>query len=61
MILICSQGSENDSLDENAVCAEDSNNCNNIEQQNNLNRNQNVYQTLPPALPPQRKLETTEL
>lgn len=42
-----SQASENDSLDENVLCSTESLNCEDIEHQNNLNRSQNVYQTLP--------------
>lgn len=55
-----SQGSENDSLDENVVCSDGSAQCNHTEP-NDLSRIQNLYQTLPPTLPPPRKLETTEL
>ncbi|XP_017773804.1 PREDICTED: cadherin-23 [Nicrophorus vespilloides] len=50
-----SQGSDRDSLDENVLSSADDGNCP-IES----NRIQNVYQTLPPILPP-RKMETTEL
>lgn len=60
--LVFSQGSEHDSLDENVLCSSESLNCETIEHQNNLNRAQNVYQTLPPVLPAaNKKLETTEL
>lgn len=53
-----SQNSEHDSLDENVVSG-DLPRCNNLQHCNNM-RTQNLYQTLPPALP-RRKLETTEL
>lgn len=52
-ISLCSQNSERDSLDENILSSGDSSDP-------TLIRAQNVYQTLPPILPP-RKMETTEL
>ncbi|RZC35307.1 cadherin-23 [Asbolus verrucosus] len=55
-----SQNSEHDSLDENVVTCGEVPHCNNLQHTNNAIRNQNLYQTLPPALP-RRKLETTEL
>ncbi|KAJ3665071.1 hypothetical protein Zmor_000585 [Zophobas morio] len=55
-----SQNSEHDSLDENVVSCGELPHCNNLQHVNNNVRPQNVYQTLPPALP-RRKLETTEL
>ncbi|KAI4457764.1 fat atypical cadherin-related [Holotrichia oblita] len=59
-----SQGSERDSLDENVLSNGEDNQChhNNIhpDANNDEERPQNVYQTVPPLLPP-RKLETTEL
>ncbi|XP_015840656.1 cadherin-23 isoform X2 [Tribolium castaneum] len=55
-----SQNSEHDSLDENVVSCGDLPQCNNLQHTNGHIRAQNVYQTLPPALP-RRKLETTEL
>lgn len=57
----CSRsGSENDSLDENVVGFEHLEQCESLEHQNDLNRVQNIYQTLTPTALP-RKLETTEL
>ncbi|XP_023311794.1 cadherin-23 [Anoplophora glabripennis] len=55
-----SQTSDHDSLDENVVGCEDStNSVQQMQQNSHSSRNQNVYQTLP--VPPNRKLETTEL
>lgn len=59
-IFCCSQNSEHDSLDENVVSCGDLPHCNNLQHNNGYVRAQNLYQTLPPALP-RRKLETTEL
>lgn len=59
VVVYSHSGSENDSLDENVVSFEQ---CESLEPQNDLNRIQNIYQTLAPApLPLPRKLETTEL
>ncbi|KAJ8911025.1 hypothetical protein NQ315_016594 [Exocentrus adspersus] len=52
--------SEHDSLDENVIgCEESTHSIEQIQQTPHIPRNQNLYQTLP--VPPNRKLETTEL
>ncbi|XP_060525001.1 cadherin-23 isoform X2 [Cylas formicarius] len=53
-----SQTSDHDSLDENVICGELTDTCDNDEQTEEEKR-QNLYQTLPVPMP--RKLETTEL
>lgn len=59
--MVFSQTSEHDSLDENVVGCGDTSSVDNLPPSNDGSpRNQNLYQTLPPA-PPPRKLETTEL